>query len=363
MRIVTRFTSLFAAVLLFTPCALAQVTVTGADLLSTVGEYQLISSESSDTGIAVDVGSAGTNQSWDFTALSPSEFSFTRAFLTGSQTPFAAEFPTSNFVFASFFMEDTVSIEEYSFNFVDNTEIRELGDASVFGDTSFVEVAAIPQSIALPVALNSSWLDLERDTLDLGGGNFFLSIDSTTNVADGWGTAQTAIGAVDVVRLRADSYEISQTFSGGTRIASDTTRQIEYQWISPQHFVVVSINGMEDDTNPNFTMAADVSVVSAITTGIETPEASEASIIQGVYPNPTSSVVEIDIDSPGRVIDVAIYNVVGQRVATLSTPAAGKSKLSWDGASSGGVSVSPGVYFVRVHVDAGIQTRKFVLLK
>lgn len=80
------------------------------------------------------------------------------------------------------------------------------------------------------------------------------------------------------------------------------------------------------------------------------------------YPNPFNPVTEISYQLPvASRVELSIYNLLGQKVATLvnGKQPAGTFKVQWD--ATGFVSA---IYFYRMQTDHGfIQTRKLVLLK
>jgi hypothetical protein len=80
------------------------------------------------------------------------------------------------------------------------------------------------------------------------------------------------------------------------------------------------------------------------------------------YPNPFNSttVIPLDLNSPARV-ELAVYNLLGQKVATLSPMTAltaGTHRFQWtaDGAATG-------AYLLRLSGPSGMQTRKITLIK
>ena len=83
--------------------------------------------------------------------------------------------------------------------------------------------------------------------------------------------------------------------------------------------------------------------------------------LSSVRPNPFASraAVDVDVDAAQRVA-VEVYNLLGQRVATLfdGTLQPGGRTLTLDGAG-----LAPGVYVVRMTGDDFVQSRKAVLTR
>jgi hypothetical protein len=79
------------------------------------------------------------------------------------------------------------------------------------------------------------------------------------------------------------------------------------------------------------------------------------------YPNPFNPTTQITYDLPQRSrVDLGVFNVLGQRVATLvnAEQSAGTYHATWDGTNA----VS-GIYFFRLTADNYVATKKMVLLK
>ncbi|MBI4119082.1 MAG: T9SS type A sorting domain-containing protein [Parcubacteria group bacterium] len=84
------------------------------------------------------------------------------------------------------------------------------------------------------------------------------------------------------------------------------------------------------------------------------------------YPNPFNPSTEIRFSLAGEgPVELAIYNMVGQKVRTLvSEPlAAGEHSVQWDAADDSGQAVSAGIYFYRISTPNGELVRKMLFLK
>ena len=84
------------------------------------------------------------------------------------------------------------------------------------------------------------------------------------------------------------------------------------------------------------------------------------------YPNPFNAATVIKYSLPARSdVEVTVFNVLGQRVATLvsESQAAGEHPVVWNGTDALGYAVASGVYFYRVRAGEDVQIRKMMLLK
>ena len=84
------------------------------------------------------------------------------------------------------------------------------------------------------------------------------------------------------------------------------------------------------------------------------------------YPNPFNpeTVIKYSLPQADRV-EITIYNVMGQLIRTLvdNTQKAGYHTVLWDGRNELGVSVSSGIYFVKMNANSFVQTRKMMMLR
>jgi hypothetical protein len=83
-------------------------------------------------------------------------------------------------------------------------------------------------------------------------------------------------------------------------------------------------------------------------------------------PNPFNPTTEIAFSLPrGAEVTLAIYNITGQRIATLIDHhlEAGSHSIIWNGRDETGRTVSSGIYFYRLKAGEFTETRKMVLLK
>jgi len=99
----------------------------------------------------------------------------------------------------------------------------------------------------------------------------------------------------------------------------------------------------------------------------QNPKLPTAFGLTGAHPNPFNPSITIAYDVPaaGGIVDIAVYNVAGQRMATLVNQphASGSYEVQWSGRFDNGRSAASGVYFVRLVAGSFEQTRKITLVK
>jgi hypothetical protein len=84
------------------------------------------------------------------------------------------------------------------------------------------------------------------------------------------------------------------------------------------------------------------------------------------YPNPFNPTTEINFSlQHGADVSLEIYNIMGQRVATLVDEyrESGAHSVTWDGRDTDGKPASSGIYFYRLRSGSFNETKKMMLLK
>jgi hypothetical protein len=141
--------------------------------------------------------------------------------------------------------------------------------------------------------------------------------------------------------------------------------------IQPNGYIVVGfalVYGYTlDELKAQIVAARAANLISVTRTGIITsdeealPEVPVASGITGNYPNPFNPTTELEYEmSKSGNITLAIYNLIGQRVATVfdGYKQSGMHRLTIDASNLGS-----GVYFVRMTTANGNHVHKMMLIK
>ncbi|MGH1365795.1 MAG: trypsin-like serine protease [Calditrichia bacterium] len=110
------------------------------------------------------------------------------------------------------------------------------------------------------------------------------------------------------------------------------------------------------------------SIVDDISTGLDEPEdmLPEAFSISQNYPNPFNPATRFDVAvATDSDVEIAVYNIVGQRVAWLQRGSlgAGHYTYEWQGETSVGVPAASGIYFIRMTAANYTKHIKAILLR
>ena len=98
----------------------------------------------------------------------------------------------------------------------------------------------------------------------------------------------------------------------------------------------------------------------------DAPPLPTAAQLHPGYPNPFNGETVLGFTLPGSgPVDLAIYNIQGQRVATLiaETRTPGLHSARWDGRDEQGHLLATGLYFARLQIGQQVATRKLLLLR
>jgi hypothetical protein len=344
---------------------LAQITITSSDIQKPTG--YVFFTESTDVGsYSVDLGTTGGPQTWDFTGYS-TPFSSESEVVNPGGTPFAADFPTSNFCIK--LSDEGFSDNAYTYSRVESGGWTWQGFGLDAAESSFVQVWNPQGTIPLPITMGSSWV-WEIGWTDSIFGAATTYMNRTHSTVDAWGTMIIPAGSFEV--LRTIEYDTSiTTISIPPFEFADTTTYIDYTWWSTEPVFIAEVSSREGETNPDYTTADFISVAGGRTGigdgGTEVPVPRTFALEQNT-PNPfnpqTSISFTVPEDASGRV-ELAVYSLRGQRVRTLvsDTKAPGRYTVAWNGRDDAGRALPSGVYLYRLTAGEQVLTRKMMLAK
>lgn len=359
----------------------SQITLTSGDLLGMIGSRQTIR-EDGRSSIPVNVGSAGANQTWDFRAMTiASPVLAVTEFLSPQSVPTSRRFPTSNLV-EKITTPSSPGTVIFNFYRLTPSSFVSLGDSVKITSPRDTSIVHFQNDVLapLPVTFNTTWLTTERDTTGFFPLAANISIDTTRNVIDAWGTVRLPLGDFSCLRIRQNVKVINQTIFNGAVFSSNTATYIQYNWVAKNIFLVASIQSQNGETNPNFTNAQGFGRLDSLRGGptkVKEAAALPASfeLLQN-YPNPfwsaatsrlagnPETMIKYQMKFAGPV-ELAVYDLSGAKVRVLvsGVRAAGNYEARWNGADELGNRVSSGTYIYRLKSGNFTQTKKMVLLQ
>jgi len=353
-----------AIVLLFTFAVHAQIVIESSEYDVNFGSqvYLYTAEDTLGAGYDVNVGTPGGSQTWTFSfAQFPDGYTDTSTIVEPATTPFAADFPTADHVWYN--AGDSADLYQY---FDLTTSFLLMPGIALSNDSGqTVMVNEPPENlIAFPAQMGATWQSNYVNRF--GNPGEFEQIDSTSSVftIDAWGTIVLPSGSFDCLRVFEQITDYSLTYYGGILVWSDTTTSISYMWITEHTGFLASINSFDDEQNVNFAKSPNISFRSGVEVAIEdktNPVITKYELHQN-YPNPFNpkTVISYQLSVVSQV-DLSIFNILGQKVATLISGKlpAGDYKAEWDAGSLPG-----GVYFYKLKAGNEFeQAKKMVLLK
>jgi len=115
--------------------------------------------------------------------------------------------------------------------------------------------------------------------------------------------------------------------------------------------------------------AEDLSGLTGIDEQGHTGSLAQKLSLSPAYPNPFNPSTTLQFEVPakmsGRVIDIAVYNNLGQRITALfkGKAGAGINKIKWNGISDQGLLLPSGIYYAVLNAGQLQLSRKLILLK
>lgn len=334
------------SVLTIFACALAsaasaQITITTAD----VAPVYTVIYQANDTMPSVTVGSAGSNQTWSYTAL-VNHREDTLTFTMPAFTPYAAAFPNANLCAMN-------GATGNSYTYLNNSA-AELNIHGQAGDPLGVGMMAIPFNnpeslIMFPAAYGSSWIDTATAMFTMYYGQdpgIGFTVDSfrihmfvkKTTDYDGWGSLTTPAGTYNVLRqnsLRVE-YDTIDIYAFGNWIPSFFSQQdsnrVYTHWANGVGFPVCELTEAQDlgqVTEGNY----------LISTALIGMAENNAAAGLDLYPNPANDFINFKSENKNAK-SISVYDVNGQLVRTVNV----NSTLTRIDISS----FAPGMYFYSV---------------
>ena len=128
---------------------------------------------------------------------------------------------------------------------------------------------------------------------------------------------------------------------------------------------MVSISSLDDEQNPNFTVAGTVEILSAVTTDTEEEGLTgNEKLDLETYPNPFSGFLTMEINGQRGPVHIEVVDLLGRRVRTVySGRLDSRTVFKWNGRDEAGRMLPNGMYFVRFESSSQIGIKPVTLLK
>ena len=285
------------ATVLFNFIIVAQPVLNASD----INPLNIIGNNFSATSTTLGVGSAGANQTWDFSSLvlTAQGSSNTNSVLTA---PFASSFPAANF-----FISNGSSNDSFSYYRLTSNILESNGASS---DSQIIINYSNPETIfVFPFTFNT----IVNDTFQQNNSSL---IESETINYNAYGTVITAFGTyTNVIRLKRTS--------GGS---------VNYTWFKVNPYIPVLSANIYTGGTTSYSVFQNTNLA---TTQNEVKQFS-------IYPNPTSGNISIkNIDFSNKSMFVKVYNMLGNQIVN-------NYKLETESANIDLSNYASGLYFIEI---------------
>ncbi len=292
-------------------------------------------------------GDAGADKSWDFINVVAHTID-TMDFVMPASTPYADEFPASNFAIDNSSEQDSTDL--YFYMTRNSDKMASLGFVGESPGGVFIWKVT-PEDVILdfPVTYQNSYSENYTEVAVFSSpqpGADSVRLKNTTSKqtdVDAWGTLSIPMGTFDVLRQRIDEVTTDSVFVliGGNWLFISRTQDstTSYSWWTDDAAVGFQLFGIEiDKSNGEIT---DVSFMSGTTVGV----ADHPIVESRAYPNPVTDVLNIEFEKPVSG-ELVLLNQLGQQLRYKQLSSAGRVSLDLS-------QLPKGIYFYRVGNNAG----------
>jgi hypothetical protein len=296
-------------------------------------------------------GSSGPNQTWtvgDYTWNNVG----TSTVVDPATAPHISRFPTANRCVHETEVVGGLNYEGYTMAHLTSSAYQLLG----FDATDSAIVYDQPAQYAvLPATYQTTWTQVVRTTFSILGYTI-VSVDSTINTVDAWGSITTPYYSRNVLRVFSHTWAYTVTLG----FPGPTTEHVAYEWVDQHGNPVVTMTSPDGVTSASFT-SGDIQML-GVPNAVEPargPVAKSFAVGQN-FPNPfnPTTSLPISLEKNARVT-VDVFDETGRLAShqEMDMPA-GSFNVPVQAAGW-----SSGSYFARVSTPDQQQTVKMQLVK
>ncbi len=260
---------------------------------------------------SIHPGDAGANKVWDFT-LTNFHGMDTLLFLSPSNTPYAADFPFSNFAVQ-------LGSDGYAYFNRSDQEFANIGLAGEYEDMGLLVVDIEPEEIYVDFPAQYGDTRSENYKIDVTIESPLPGADSVRFVQrtlkdthiDAYGSLSLPIGSFDVLRIREDKDIYDSTwakiFGFWTFIDANLNESTDFSWWSDHPDVGYILCSLSFDETNN--VVEDFSYLYQLPVGVNTVNEAEITL----YPNPASEQFVLEFEQKTQGV-FSLYDVSGSMV-------------------------------------------------
>lgn len=315
-------------------------TINFEDLSPTIG-----STYTSATSDYMDPGSAGVNQTWDFSGMTAID-QFTTSIVDPTQQPGAESFPNATFANV---IEGTGQV---GFSRAANNKIEVVG---LYAPTGIMTWPDPRTQLEFPMTYQASFSDTYERLAILGPGIENQEIGSTTTLVDGSGTLITPSGTyTNVLRLRIETTADLVTRVNGTVVSTIPFTDVSHVFVKAG-FQAPLASFISSDFSGQSTQSAVFYVSSTL--GLDAQDLFGEFTL---YPVPAKDRLTLSFNlETNATVQFNLFAIDGRLIGQLSKQifAQGANLVELELPSD----VPTGVYMLQLQTDSGSETRKIVV--
>lgn len=275
-----------------------------------------------DTAVwSIDVGMAGDDQEWDFSAVDfghPSVSVDTLVWISPVGTPFYPTYMNADYSLANLCMvrrteEFSPENNDHNYYFADDDSLAFLGHRAATGGTELWE-DQFPdprRDLQFPLSFGASYTDpFERTFFDMSGSDFHRMTGTHTVTVDGSGTLITPDGDVleDVLRLNEVTEFVDSSMFG---LQSYSIHRYSW-WSASGKGAVISLDMYPDD--PMVNVAYYLRQTNTSTSIAENAPGAELRI----FPSPASAGVMISMNGEEILRSATLHDAAGRELQRIT---------------------------------------------
>jgi hypothetical protein len=311
----TKILSIVTCASLLSLSALAQVTVTAADL-APLGDVIIIAHDSVPA-TAITPGAAGTGKTWSFTTLKNQKHDSV-VFTSATGTPGIKHFPSAN-------VQIGTNKATYAYAQATASAFSIVGAYGlIFTDTVFETYTPASTMMKWPSSLGTTYND--DHTVSAKARFHYASFDSlrVKNIAvssctiDAWGTITTPLGSFSAIRQMRHSINTDSTWLHQTAPPNWILYQSKYDTVDHYSWwtntPTVGYPIVEMDYSPSFNTVSNVTWMYVKPSPQAVTEHTELSGFL-VYPNPANDRLNL-LFKTNNAVSVSLLDMTGRLIAT-----------------------------------------------
>jgi hypothetical protein len=279
----------------------AQITLNSANV-PTPNLVANMSEADSAWAASINIGPAGTNQTWDFSGAFSPYAPYPTFYVSPATTPFGSAYPTSNLASAGE-LTDTAS---YNYLRVTNTAVSLLGFKS---NSDSVRYKSPLKAFIIPSTYLTSFS--QKDTLSGTAGGYAITGTTTqSSTVDAWGTITTPLGTFACLRIKRNT---AQNLTALGIIPLSIT-SVTYEWWAAEHkSPLFSYDNTTTVALGQTTAGLTVTYLTDETTASTEPFQAGSNV--SVFPNPMQGTATLSFttETSGKV-DLLVYALNGKLI-------------------------------------------------